>query len=127
MNPSSFRQRSLAGWLSLAALTATTTAMSAAEPSATTPVPASAESGARAPYTIERLHSTILNEDRVALIRLPRHYQRDTSTRYPVLLKLDGDSGLERYDAAIDILSCAEVIPDLIVVAIPNARGARTP
>lgn len=77
------------------------------------------------PYTIERLPSAILGEERVALIRLPRHYARDTSARYPVLFKLDGGNGLERYDVVIDALSCAGAMPDLIVVAIPNARGQR--
>ncbi len=87
--------------------------------------PAREASTSPTPYTIERLHSTILGEERAALIRLPRHYVRDTSARYPVLFKLDGGNGLERYDAAIDILSCAGAMPDLIVVAIPNARGQR--
>lgn len=92
---------------------------------ATAGSPAAETSPPKPPYAIERLHSTILNEERAVLIRLPRHYQRDTSTRYPVLFKLDGGSGLERYDATIDILSCTDAIPDLIIVAIPNARGRR--
>src|SRR6185436_14646765 len=31
----------------------------------------------------------------------------------------------DRYDDAIDVLSSAGVMPDLIVVAIPNGRGMR--
>ena len=76
-------------------------------------------------YLEENVHSAILYEDRRIIVRLPRHYQIDTSRRYPVLFKLEGDSGLKRYDDCIDILSGADVIPDMIVVAIPNARGQR--
>lgn len=124
------------GAVSAVALSAIMTAAHAADlpsrerppaPSAgeTTASPAREAGTAQTPYTIERLHSTILGEERAALIRLPRHYARDRSARYPVLFKLDGGNGLERYDDAIDILSCAGAMPDLIVVAIPNARDQR--
>jgi uncharacterized protein len=73
----------------------------------------------------DKLHSAILGEERRILVRLPRHYEVDTKVRYPVLFKLDGDDGLRRYDETIDVLSCLDAIPDLIVVAIPNARGQR--
>jgi uncharacterized protein len=77
------------------------------------------------PYTDQVLRSSVLNEERRILIRLPRHYSSDTTVRYPVLFKLDGDNGLKRYDDSIDVLSCLDAIPDLIVVAIPNAPGQR--
>ena len=73
----------------------------------------------------QTLHSTILGEDRRLLIRLPRHYTIDTEKRYAVIYKFDGDNDLPRYDESIDVLRSAGVIPDLIVVAIPNARGMR--
>lgn len=71
------------------------------------------------------IHSTILDEDRRILVRLPRHYERDTLQRYPVLIKFDGDNGLQRYDEAIDVLASIDAAPDVIVVAIPNGRGMR--
>jgi predicted alpha/beta superfamily hydrolase len=76
-------------------------------------------------YVEEKLHSTVLNEERRVLVRLPRRYQLDAATRYPVLFKLDGDDGLKRYDDSVDVLSCLDVIPDIIVVVIANARGQR--
>jgi len=75
--------------------------------------------------TAQTLHSTLLNEDRRILVRLPKNYERDTSTRYPVLYKFDGDNQLERFDSTIDILSSLDAMPDMIVVAIPSARGQR--
>jgi predicted alpha/beta superfamily hydrolase len=71
------------------------------------------------------LHSSLLDEDRRILVRLPRHYELDAADRYPVLYKLDGDNQLERFDHSIDVLSSLDALPDLIVVAIPNARGQR--
>lgn len=71
------------------------------------------------------VHSSLLEEDRRILVRLPRHYALDTSARFPVLYKFDGDNGLQRYDDAIDILSSVDAMPELIVVAIPNGRGMR--
>jgi hypothetical protein len=71
------------------------------------------------------LRSSILAEDRRILVRLPRHYDLDPAARFPVLYKFDGDNGLQRYDDAIDVLSSAGAMPDLIVVAIPNGRGMR--
>jgi predicted alpha/beta superfamily hydrolase len=77
------------------------------------------------PYSQQTLHSSVLEEDRRILIRLPRHYDLDSAARYPVLYKLDGDNALRRYDDSIDILHSARLMPDVIVVAIPNARGQR--
>lgn len=71
------------------------------------------------------LKSALLSEDRRVLVRLPRHYQLDTAARYPVLYKLDGDNQLARYDNTVDILTSLDVMPDLIIVALPNGRGMR--
>jgi len=73
----------------------------------------------------QTLHSTILDEDRRIIVRLPRHYALETDRRYAVLYKFDGDNELARYDSSIDVLSSAGIIPDLIVVAIPNGPGKR--
>jgi predicted alpha/beta superfamily hydrolase len=71
------------------------------------------------------LHSSVLSEERRVLVRLPRNYDRETSARYPVLYKFDGDNQLERYDQSIDVLNSIDAIPDLIVIALPNGRGLR--
>ena len=71
------------------------------------------------------LRSALLSEDRRILVRLPRHYGRDSSARYPVLYKFDGDNQLDRYDHSVDVLTSIDAMPDLIIVAIPNGRGMR--
>lgn len=71
------------------------------------------------------LKSSLLSEERRILVRLPRYYDLDTAARYPVLYKFDGDNQLARYDHSVDILTSMDVIPDLIIVAIPNGRGMR--
>jgi predicted alpha/beta superfamily hydrolase len=83
--------------------------------------------GSRPPsfYQEQTLRSALLGEDRRILVRLPRHYTLDRTTRYPVLYKLDGDNQIERYHESIDVLNSLDAIPDVIVVAIPNARGQR--
>lgn len=80
-----------------------------------------------APSKVQALtvHSSIMNEDRRVLIRLPHYYERDSTARYPVMYKFDGDNQLQRYDDVIDVLSSFDAISDLIVVALPNARGQR--
>jgi predicted alpha/beta superfamily hydrolase len=74
------------------------------------------------PITLE---SRLLEESRRTLVRLPRRYEQDKASRYPVLYKLDGDNGLDRYHQSIDVLHTIDLMPDVIVVAIPNGRGAR--
>lgn len=85
---------------------------------------ASAAALAQAPQQFT-LPSSILSEDRRIFLRLPRHYDLDPTARYAVLYKFDGDNQLDRFIQSIDILHSAHAIPDLIVVAIPNARGMR--
>jgi hypothetical protein len=74
------------------------------------------------------LHSGILNEDRPYWVYLPPSYQDTTFApkRYPVLFLLDGDnhflnaSGMVQYMSGDDDSENIQ-IPELIVVAIPNA------
>jgi predicted alpha/beta superfamily hydrolase len=94
-----------------------------AQPESPAPFPPPA-AAARQPVQLN-VRSSILAEDRRILVRLPRHYDLDPAARFPVLYKFDGDNGLDRYDDAIDVLSSAGLMPDLIVVAIPNGRGMR--
>ncbi|MFC1564794.1 alpha/beta hydrolase [candidate division KSB1 bacterium] len=71
-----------------------------------------------------RLHSRVLNEDRIILIHLPRGYE-ESQDRYPVLYCLDGDDlSLAFSSATVRILSRRK-IPDMIVVAISNTDRSR--
>ena len=84
-----------------------------------------APSASPAPFTETTLQSAVLSESRRIIVRLPRHYERDAGQRFAVLYKLDGTNGLTRYDETIDVLHRRDLMPDAIVVAIPNASGMR--
>lgn len=89
-----------------------------------------AEAGAAATppaarYVPEKLQSAILGEERRAIVRLPRGYDRDATARHPVLFKLDGDGGLKSYEEALDALGTTGAAPGVILVVIPNGRGQR--
>jgi predicted alpha/beta superfamily hydrolase len=71
------------------------------------------------------IHSAILSEDRRVIIHLPRNYSKDTSKKYPVMYLLDGTSHDQHTADKIAVLSDAALIPNAIVVALPNTRGNR--
>lgn len=71
------------------------------------------------------LHSAILNEDRKVIIHLPRNYALNTTDKYPVMYVLDGTSQDQHTADKITVLSDAGLVPDAIVVGIPNTRGNR--
>ena len=77
------------------------------------------------PYLEETIHSSILDEERHLLIRLPRGYDTAGPTRYPVLYKLDGDNGLRSFEESLVALQGSPGVPEMIFVAIPNGRGRR--
>lgn len=70
------------------------------------------------------IESKILNEDRKILIYLPEGYKA-SKARYPVLYTLDGSSyfmpsiGILKYHAEFDM------VPEMIIVAIPNINRQR--
>ena len=70
------------------------------------------------------LHSKILNEDRSLLVYLPENYQ-STSSRYPVLYLLDGDSEFLHTIGIIEFLAGTDQIPPLIVIGVPNTIRSR--
>ena len=92
--------------------------------SAQTPPPATT---AAAPERFEEstFQSAVLAEPRRIIVRLPRRYARDATRRFAVVYKLDGTNGLTHYDETIGVLHSLDLMPELIVVAIPNARGMR--
>jgi predicted alpha/beta superfamily hydrolase len=72
-----------------------------------------------------KIYSTILNEERRVIIHLPRNYSKDTLQKYPVMYILDGTSQDQHTADKITILSDAGLIPEAIVVGLPNTRGNR--
>lgn len=87
---------------------------------------------AQTPYEIgetHTLHSTILNEDRIIDIQLPKNYSNENFSKgkYPVLYVLDGDSNfallasLERFSTKFLYRSQ----PEMIVVGIRNVDRAK--
>jgi predicted alpha/beta superfamily hydrolase len=93
---------------------------------------AQAPSGAAPPspvpgYRFEKrvLTSAALGEQRPYFVGLPDSYSGGAGRRYPVIYVLDGLSqGLPLATAAAE-LSRDKVMPELIVVAVPNVSGGR--
>jgi len=79
----------------------------------------------------DSLHSALLKETRHYLIHLPASYNNKffAQTKYPVLYLLDGESHFNSVSGLIEILGSGingtHVIPDMIVVAIPNTDRTR--
>ena len=71
------------------------------------------------------LHSTILNEDRRVIIHLPRNYTLNANDKYTVMYVLDGTSQDQHTADKMSVLADAGLVPDAIVVGIPNTRGNR--
>jgi predicted alpha/beta superfamily hydrolase len=71
------------------------------------------------------VHSTIMDEDRRAIIHLPRNYSKDTAQKYPVMYVLDGTSQDDHTADKLTVLSDAGLAPATIVVGLPNTRGNR--
>ena len=70
------------------------------------------------------LKSQILDEDRSLLISVPDRYEL-TTTRYPVLYLLDGNTHFKHGTSTVDFLAGVGYMPDMIVVAIPNTNRSR--
>src|SRR4051812_22002621 len=65
-----------------------------------------------------RLFSYILHEDREAYVWLPRLY--DSTRTYPVFYALDASAFDTPLARSLTVLSNAGVVPEAIVVGIPN-------
>jgi predicted alpha/beta superfamily hydrolase len=87
-------------------------------------IPAAAQDFA--PPAPQRLvvHSNVLNEDRVILVRTPAAAQRGKS-RYAVLYLTDGDGHINEIGSTIDFLVNNDRMPPLIVVGITNTDRTR--
>ena len=74
------------------------------------------------------LHSKILNEDRPYWVYLPSSYQSGANYRqqkYPVLYVLDGDWNFSWASEVAQYMSDSLLIPEFIVVGIPNTDRDR--
>jgi len=81
--------------------------------------------------TVDSIQSAVLKETRPYLVYTPPSYDDTTSTpqHYPVLYLLDGDAHFQSVSGLIQILGTGVngtfVIPEMIVVAIPNTDRTR--
>ncbi|MEL6833253.1 MAG: alpha/beta hydrolase-fold protein [Bacteroidota bacterium] len=71
------------------------------------------------------IDSTILGEERPVYIHLPRNFREDSNQRYPVLYVLDAGSQDIRMAQIAQILASADVMPEVIVVGLPNTDRNR--
>lgn len=70
------------------------------------------------------ISSKALNEERELLVHLPANYQ-ESDKSYPVVYILDGESHFRHATVASTVLQQNEMMPEAIVVAIPNNQGTR--
>jgi hypothetical protein len=74
----------------------------------------------------DSIHSTILNEEREIIIKLPKGYE-DSNKAYPVIYRLDGDLDLyiETIGTINRICYLEKIVPEMIVVMIENTNRNR--
>lgn len=70
------------------------------------------------------VHSSLLDEDRVIWVRVPRGYDHDKEP-YPVLYLMDGPDHINEIGSTIDFLVQNNRVPRLIVVGIANTDRTR--
>jgi uncharacterized protein len=75
-------------------------------------------------YTRLPLHSAVLGEERVVLVRTPPGYAQN-GLRYPVLYMTDGLAQMAHTVSTIEFLTRNGRLPELIVVAINNTDRTR--
>lgn len=71
-----------------------------------------------------KIHSRILNEDRQLWVYLPNSYAR-FQNQYPVLYLLDGGYHFHHVSGIVQFLSTNNLIPEMIIVALPNTYRDR--
>lgn len=91
---------------------------------------ASIAKGERYPLNIgiiDHVQSAVLGEDRTLNIYLPDGYDKDTTTKYPVIYLLDGskDEDFIHVVGAVQFLTMIQAMPNSIVVGIANVDRKR--
>ncbi|MBI4913245.1 MAG: alpha/beta hydrolase [Acidobacteria bacterium] len=71
-----------------------------------------------------RLQAPQLGEERPVLLSLPQGYE-NSRERYPVLVLLDGNAHLLHTRGTVDFLVRNGLMPDVILVALPNTNRTR--
>jgi predicted alpha/beta superfamily hydrolase len=71
------------------------------------------------------MYSSRLLENRRFLVHLPINYFKDSNKTYPVMYVLDGTSQDQQTTDKVSVLANAGLIPECIVVGIPNTSGNR--
>src|ERR1043165_549524 len=76
--------------------------------------------------TVKRLvlHSAVLGEDRLVIVRTPVGYESN-KVSYPVLYMTDGDAHINHTASTIEFLTQNGRIPELIVVGVTNTDRTR--
>ena len=72
-----------------------------------------------------RIHSAVLNEDRVYRVSLPESYGWAKDRRYPILFLLDGQTHFLHTAGSVGYLAQQGEIPEMIVVAIDSTVRIR--
>ena len=72
-----------------------------------------------------RIHSAVLNEDRVYRVSLPESYGWAKDRRYPVLFLLDGQTHFVHVAGSVGYLAQQGDIPEMIVVGIDSTVRVR--
>jgi predicted alpha/beta superfamily hydrolase len=87
------------------------------------PLMASASSGVDGAELLT-IRSTVLGEERVFAVVTPTTYSR-SQERYPVLYLTDGDAHLGHAQATAEFLARNDLMPEVILVGIPNTSRSR--
>jgi len=69
-----------------------------------------------------RLHSAVLDEDRVVFVSTPASYGRDSQRRYPVLYLTDAQFNFDEARSSAGFLSRNVMIPQMIVVGVTTIK-----
>jgi predicted alpha/beta superfamily hydrolase len=101
------------------------TSLLAQQPAPTPAATQTNEAPANANLIETTLQSKIMSEERRVIVTLPRDYAKEPSKKYPVMYVLDGSSQDGPMAQKITILADAGLIPNAIVVGLPNTRGNR--
>jgi predicted alpha/beta superfamily hydrolase len=73
---------------------------------------------------IIKLKSKVLDEDRTIFIYLPNSY-KEAQKSYPVLYLLDAETNFKCTCGIVDLLSRSSIIPEMIIVGLPNKDRMR--
>jgi predicted alpha/beta superfamily hydrolase len=71
------------------------------------------------------MESQVLGEKRRLIVHLPESYERESERRYPVVYVLDGSSHDVHTAGSAALLARDGMMPEVIVVALPNVSGGR--